>query len=310
MTARLASSTSDRLPIARIVGRRSILVLQTVAVVAVLTVLSAFLAVQLLVFGVMMAGIVAGILVGVAGLGLGLVGHPIHDPGNAIGIIQVGILVCFGGYRLGVQRRRRERVPSVLRELIEEFRVSWRRAASPPMPEAIAASRTLVAASQSTPAVRPAPVSLPRPVPTPGARTSPICAHRAWKIVFVGQGDSWYPALGSVTMDTIWTTAVQTAACGNRHGPAPEPACTCGIYALKPNVPTPPYARQGWWADGEVELTGLVVEAQLGYRAAEARLVGPLVLHAPADAARDPVAVAARLELRYGVTVHWKGEAR
>jgi len=297
----------ERPSVGSVVWRRALLVLRTAGELLVLGLLLVYLGMQLLAVAAIAAGLLAAVLVALAGLVLGVFGQRIVDPGAALRAVDVGVLVCFGGYRLARRWRRGQLVPTAMREYATEVRASWRRAAVPPTAPT-PAPRTLGGSRRPTRSLRPA-LTSPPSILTPVIRTSPLRGHRAWKIVFAGDG-SWWPALGSVTMDTIWATAVETATCGNHRDPAPEPACTCGIYALKPNVPIPPYARKDWWAEGEVELTGLVVEAQLGYRAAEARIVGPLVLHAPPGAARNPVAVAARLELHYGITVHWKGEAR
>lgn len=71
----------------------------------------------------------------------------------------------------------------------------------------------------------------------------------------------------------------------NRHSTsAPEPGCTCGIYAEKADL-----AGQGTFprltrlpqASGPVELSGMVIEGTRGYRAQHAQILGPLELRMP-----------------------------
>ncbi|MCI0677991.1 MAG: hypothetical protein L0Z63_02975 [Actinobacteria bacterium] len=71
---------------------------------------------------------------------------------------------------------------------------------------------------------------------------------------------------------------------GVHDGPAPQPRCTCGIYAEKPDEPgradIPRLVRLPQ-VRGPVELSGVVIEGKSGYRGQRARLVGPLELQVP-----------------------------
>jgi hypothetical protein len=94
---------------------------------------------------------------------------------------------------------------------------------------------------------------------------------------------------------------------------APDPDCSCGIYALKPGVPLPYYALRRVTVEGTVELSGRVIEATRGYRAEHARILGPLRLRrvgfdeALPEIAFDALTIGARLELRYGITIDLRG---
>lgn len=70
---------------------------------------------------------------------------------------------------------------------------------------------------------------------------------------------------------------------GQHPGPAPDPHCRCGIYALKVGVipSTPPRLAGSPRVAGFVELTGMVIEGDRGFRAEQATLVGPLDLVVP-----------------------------
>jgi hypothetical protein len=67
-------------------------------------------------------------------------------------------------------------------------------------------------------------------------------------------------------------------------GPAPDPACDCGIYSRRPD------RSDDLWVTridglprvgGFVEMSGIVIEGSKGYRAQWARIVGPLEVWVP-----------------------------
>ncbi len=125
----------------------------------------------------------------------------------------------------------------------------------------------------------------------------PFSGWRRWKVVprEAPGPEALEPVLGSAVLTHIWSGPDAVATCRMEpdggaaggdwaHSVGPDwdrvpPAlrCTCGIYALK--------ARRdlwrlesGVWADGRVELWGKVLEAERGFRAERARIVGPLLL--------------------------------
>jgi len=141
---------------------------------------------------------------------------------------------------------------------------------------------------------------------------------------------------------TIHAACPRGGAAIEGHGPVPSPACTCGIYAVRHDEDLPFPGALGMWALGAVDLWGRVIEAERGFRGEWGEIVDPLGLRlacsrgwrARWSAACGPVVgaavgsriepfcarharrgedavevaflldrVAARLELRYGVTV-------
>ena len=152
------------------------------------------------------------------------------------------------------------------------------------------------------------------------ARSAPIEAFRGWIVDTTSRGGSpvGEPLLRSVTRSTMWQSAELTATCEvGGHSP-PVEDCTCGIYAVKTGIDVSAYARQRSWVSGPVALSGKVIEGEIGYRAARARILGPLTLHRSPELvgvesgslpdASDGASIAARLELRYGVTVNVEGD--
>lgn len=161
---------------------------------------------------------------------------------------------------------------------------------------------------------RPAPAAKPTRRPPARVRsTTPIVADRAWTVTLEDPVNG-LPVLQAVTSGTRWPGTALTAACNRDMGhPAPDPDCSCGVYALKPGVPLPLYALRGVTVAGTVELSGRVIEATRGYRAEHARIVGPLQLssvrcdEAVSEIAFDALTIGARLELRYGITIDLRG---
>jgi hypothetical protein len=176
-------------------------------------------------------------------------------------------------------------------------------------------------------------------------RAEPIEAVRAW-IVDVEPGTTSGDRLGTPILRSLnlhsWASAESTARCrylddsddfdeDEEDHVAPELDCTCGIYAVKQESAIPGPSTWGWWVSGRLWLSGKVIETERGYRAERARIAGPLALHRSPELVGSAVAdgsavdrfgireggvdvagraIAARLELRYGVTVTWEGEGR
>jgi hypothetical protein len=84
------------------------------------------------------------------------------------------------------------------------------------------------------------------------------------------------------------------------HRVIPDPFCTCGIYAGRDEltVPRPHPVRTVPFATGFVELRGRVLATPDGFRAQQARIVGPLTI-APG---RPPVSAAVAMRLGVGLT--------
>jgi hypothetical protein len=120
--------------------------------------------------------------------------------------------------------------------------------------------------------------------PDEETQSNPIVAWRAWR----WEGG----ALRGVRV--TWEGPELEAECETCHE-SPGWFCTCGIYAFKgsPNLGSD---HSTAWVWGKVELTGLVVEHDRGYRASHARIV---------DLWTDVGPEAARaIALKYGVPVH------
>jgi hypothetical protein len=85
------------------------------------------------------------------------------------------------------------------------------------------------------------------------------------------------------------------------------------LVGLTGGLPNIIHALRGVTVEGNVELSGLVIEALRGYRAEHARIVGPLRLssvgfdEALPEAALDALTIGARLELRYGISIDVRG---
>jgi hypothetical protein len=117
--------------------------------------------------------------------------------------------------------------------------------------------------------------------------SEPIVAWRVWSL----SGDTLRGHHGK-----LWLDRVLDAECP-RCLEVPGVGCSCGIYASKGGGADPPR-----WVEpdnssipGRVELSGIVIEHELGYRAQRARI---LELWAP------DFWTAAALERRYGCLVH------
>lgn len=133
---------------------------------------------------------------------------------------------------------------------------------------------------------------------------TPIVAWRRW---VVSQRRHWEGGTGVVLRGAwgrAWTDTTLAAQClgppvrpdmsmgrfldsmeSGRHAtPPPDPDCTCGIYAEKIDTVVPtqnPRLVRRPTVGGFVELTGRVIEGSRGYRAGEAKIIGPLELHVP-----------------------------
>ncbi|HEY5578371.1 MAG TPA: hypothetical protein VIL12_01640 [Acidimicrobiia bacterium] len=109
----------------------------------------------------------------------------------------------------------------------------------------------------------------------------PFVGWRRW-IVAPG-GRDHEPVLASTIVGHRWESAQMRAFCvpGDRDGiladphRAPDPRCSCGIYAFKGPVGEL-WTGVGVWAEGTVMLWGRVLETRLGYRAEQARMIPPL----------------------------------
>jgi hypothetical protein len=125
-----------------------------------------------------------------------------------------------------------------------------------------------------------------------------VVGWRAWTVIETKDG----VRLASVIYDTVWhptEPAIAVCHCDQAHS-APAPACTCGFHAARDPVDALTYlhGRDEPWTLcrvlGEVQLSGLVVETEAGYRGAAAY---PLRLYA------NDLEIAATLEAAYGVPV-------
>jgi hypothetical protein len=125
-----------------------------------------------------------------------------------------------------------------------------------------------------------------------------VVGWRAWTVIETSSGVQ----LASVIYDTVWSPggpATATCECGQPHA-APALACTCGFYAARDPVDALTYLqgrdepRTLCRVLGEVQLSGVVLEMEAGYRAAGAY---PLRLYT------SEAEVAATLEAIYRVPV-------
>jgi hypothetical protein len=136
-------------------------------------------------------------------------------------------------------------------------------------------------------------------------RTEPLVGWRVWRVAVRRDG----PRLVSALHDDVWLPGEEAVArcehvddplappVARRHA-APDRACSCGIYAARTREQALPYliGRNDPWIVGRVlgtvALTGLVIEAEHGFRGARAY---PVRLWAPPTLGRDLAA--------YGVEV-------
>ena len=125
-----------------------------------------------------------------------------------------------------------------------------------------------------------------------------VVAWRAWTVQETREG----VRLGSVIYETVWRPMDPGSAvchCNELHA-APAIACTCGFHAARDPVDALTYLhgrdepRTLCRVLGEVQLSGLVVETESGYRGAAAY---PLRLYT------NDLELAATLEAIYGVPV-------
>ena len=129
-----------------------------------------------------------------------------------------------------------------------------------------------------------------------------VVGWRAWTVQETKDG----VRLGSVIYDAVWRPTDPGSAvcrCDHSHA-APAIACTCGFHAARDPVDALTYLhgrdepRTLCRVLGEVQLSGLVVETEAGYRGATAY---PLRLYA------NDLELAATLEAIYGVPVRFPG---
>lgn len=175
------------------------------------------------------------------------------------------------GRWLRVRWRDRHRMVAEIVAAWDAFRGEWARAAVWPAP--VARRPSLVPAP---PRHTTAP-SFPLPI---RRHPAPLVGWRAWKLGWEPGVDTLgTPLLTSVTMTTPWPERILDARCERSDDhPVPSPGCTCGVYAVKSVDLVPDYARVGVWAVGTVSLSGRVLEATRGYRAARAVVRGALLL--------------------------------
>ena len=112
----------------------------------------------------------------------------------------------------------------------------------------------------------------------------PVVAWRFWMLV----GDTLQGAR------EVWTDRVKHAKCGV-CAEVPGVSCTCGIYAFSVKPDALQFGYDEAWIPGRVELSGVVIEHELGYRAQTARI---LELWVP------DIDIAAAFERRYGCFVN------
>ena len=116
--------------------------------------------------------------------------------------------------------------------------------------------------------------------------SEPIVAWRVWSL--------WDDTLRGFH-GKVWLDRVLDAECP-RCVEVPGVICTCGIYASKGAADPPLRAKfEDYLISGRVELSGIVIEHELGYRAQRARILELW--------ARD-LQTAAALERLYGCLVH------
>lgn len=96
--------------------------------------------------------------------------------------------------------------------------------------------------------------------------SEPIVGFRSWYVRGTGQ-------LRSLAYSTVWEPGeTMTAKCRLLCGACPHKACRCGIYAFRELDSISP-RRAGTYVTGAVELSGRIVEHELGFRAQHARPV-------------------------------------
>lgn len=110
----------------------------------------------------------------------------------------------------------------------------------------------------------------------------PILAHRAAKLRFHGDGRPWAPVTdhgGPFGIDTkaacnrygLYSLSMSRLYESHGHGSTPSVDCTCGFYALPPDLDAT-YGHNGR-VTLLVELSGRVIEHEKGYRAAHQRVI-------------------------------------
>ncbi|MFQ5968530.1 MAG: hypothetical protein ACE5MI_13125 [Acidimicrobiia bacterium] len=109
----------------------------------------------------------------------------------------------------------------------------------------------------------------------------PFVGWRRWSVVPYGK--QYAPVLASTILGHRWGESRHRAFCtplDNEEPPtqthrAPDPDCTCGVYAYKGPL-SEIWSGIGLWAEGHVMLWGRVLEGRLGYRAEQAQIMAPL----------------------------------
>lgn len=89
--------------------------------------------------------------------------------------------------------------------------------------------------------------------------------------------------------------------------PAPDPACSCGIYARRANQPDDLWVSQIAHlplAGGFIEMSGTVIEGSKGYRAERARIVGPLEVWVHCSECGEPASYVATNDRRFRGSCH------
>jgi hypothetical protein len=111
-----------------------------------------------------------------------------------------------------------------------------------------------------------------------------IRGYRWWRIVNDGQG----LCLASLHTDMIWEESViadcrprMTGKPGSHESKAPDPHCSCGLYAQTPNHVLPEWERRTRAvasASGSILMSGRVIVCQKGYKAEHARIESPVLI--------------------------------
>lgn len=112
--------------------------------------------------------------------------------------------------------------------------------------------------------------------------TEPITAFRTWYVTTDQQG----LGLRSLHRSSWYWQVENTAECLPYHVPdgrhkAPHPACSCGMYSQLPDQPLSEWEgmRQGRVsATGTIELSGLVIVCEKGYKSEHAKILSPVML--------------------------------
>lgn len=135
-------------------------------------------------------------------------------------------------------------------------------------------------------------------------RMHPVQGWRRWEITPSRVSDQKSGTLLRGALGQVWNGPRATAKClymrhpgrpllgavggdgvaGRHSSPAPDPACRCGIHAMKVGADAEyesPWQPLFPSVAGFVQLTGAVIEGERGFRGQAATMVGPLEMDVP-----------------------------